>query len=131
MAGLGDVLFRSVTVMSATALILNGITLAALLLVGGSAARTVAINVSWLRIAWGILLILLGIWEVLTLNVWLGFFMVALGALIGVALGYWTIKVLIRVNFEASREQLQQGDRLKHITARTGRRTTSSMLISA
>ena len=100
--GVRTVLFEPLSLINIASLTLNTIIIFALLFVGGPTARTLGIGVSWLRVVLGGVLILFGLWEIVTLNVLGGLFLIGLGASSGIALGYWTIVVLSQINLEAS-----------------------------
>lgn len=98
--GTSSWLTRDAGLLPTVLLGLDIVVLMALLLVAGSWAREVGILASWLKIAVGGLLIVLGAISLLTLNVSAGLFALFLGA-IAIGLGFWTIGVLRMLAAEA------------------------------
>ena len=83
--------------MQALALIVNAIILSALFLLAGPRALRIAIVSCWVKMALGALLVFLGAWEIVTLNVVGGLILIAIGLIAGIGLAYWTLKVLLSI----------------------------------
>ncbi len=98
--GISKVVTSDVGLLPTIGLGLDIVVLMALLLVAGSWAREVGILASWLKIALGGLLILLGAISLLTLNLFVGLFSIVFGG-VAAGLGIWTISVLRSIAREA------------------------------
>ncbi len=106
--GISKVVTSNVGLLAKVGLGLDIVVLMALLLVAGSWAREIGVLASWLKIALGGILILLGAFSLLTLNFFVGLFLVVFGG-IAAGLGLWTITVLQSIASEArTAENLQQ-----------------------
>jgi hypothetical protein len=57
-------------------------------------AVSAAIFFCWVKIALGALVVLLGIWEVITLNLLGGLLTIVVGSILIVGLAFWTLSVL-------------------------------------
>jgi hypothetical protein len=87
-----------------TSLALNAVVLMALLLIADGWAMKIGIVAGWLKVVFGAILVLLGLWQVVTLNVLTGIFAMALGLVAGIGLGYWTVIVLQAISSATNSE---------------------------
>jgi len=101
LAGTYNFLFEPFNLIQTLGLIVNAVVLSALLLVAGQWALTVGIVSCWVKMALGAVLVLLGVWEIVTLDVLNGLLLIAVGLTIGIGLAYWTMAVLKAISRES------------------------------
>ncbi len=101
LAGIYNFLFEPFNLIQTLGLIVNAVVLSALLLVAGQWALTVGIIACWVKMALGAVLVLLGVWEIVTLDILNGLLLIAVGLTIGIGLAYWTMAVLKAISRES------------------------------
>jgi hypothetical protein len=102
--GAFSLLSGGLTLLSLASLVLNAIVLAALLQIGDARMRRIGLTGAWLKIVLGGALILFGFWEILTLSPFNGIMIIALGAITGLGLGYWTVTVIREISLAKRRQ---------------------------
>ncbi len=105
-AGSFRVINCGLTAANLASLALNSVVLLALLLVAGAWARKIGIFAGWLRVVLGGIIVVVGLWQLLTLNVLSGLYVMALGLVAGVGLGYWTVSVLRAISAARTSESV-------------------------
>ena len=102
LVGIYNLLFENFGLIRALSVATNTVILMVLLVVAGRRALSAGILFCWVKMGLGAALVLVGVWEVITLSPLVGLYLIAVGSIAGIGLAYWTLMVL-RVIAQQSR----------------------------